>query len=70
MGSQTWGVGRQVFRIGGGKLHRISDDALHSWLLGAVLLLAVLAVGVAVTREVAVWQLETAVIQGTSSGSR
>ncbi|MBO9686433.1 MAG: hypothetical protein J7598_07455 [Mitsuaria chitosanitabida] len=47
-------------------LHRFSDGALHSALMAAVILVAVLAVVQALRVGTLMWQLEPVVIQGKS----
>lgn len=50
-----------------GRLHEISDSALHIGLLLALAALVILAVLQGATQSVAVWQLETVVVQGQAS---
>ncbi len=47
--------------------HRFSDSGLHTTLMAAVLAIAALALLQAVTTGVAIWQLDTVVVQGQST---
>ncbi len=50
-----------------GRMHEISDSALHIGLLIALAAIVVLAVLQSADQAVAVWQLETVVVQGQTS---
>ncbi|HEX2012198.1 MAG TPA: hypothetical protein VJN44_14785 [Roseateles sp.] len=51
-------------RLGMRMLHRFSDSALHTGLLVAIMAIVALTLVQAITTGVAVWQLDTVVVQG------